>query len=370
VLKDLNLAVDFDGTRARLTKLTATDGGEGRLTGSGEAEIDPAAGYPFKLTAKMTQLAALRRDDVSATTDGTVDVVGTPKAITVTGRFKTNVVEVRLIDQLPPEVVTLNVVETDGTDSGLVMQAGPTGREATREVALDIAIDMPRRVFVRGRGLDSEWAGKLTVTGPADAPVVAGDLNLVRGQLSLLTKTFRLTKGSVRFPGGAEAIPILDVVAEHQAGDVTVTAHVSGPATRPQITLSSVPELPQDEIVSRVLFNKNRGQLTALEAAQLAAAVAELSGAGGGVGILDMARSLLGVDVLRVDSTDKEGVAGAEVEAGKYAAEGVYVGVKKGVADETGKVAVEVELTPNISVDSETGTTGDSDIGIKFKWDY
>jgi translocation and assembly module TamB len=56
--------------------------------------------------------------------------------------------------------------------------------------------------------------------------------------------------------------------------------------------------------------------------------------------------------------------------AATYAAEGVYLGVKQGVTDESGAVAVEIEVTPNISVESEIGITGESDIGVKFKWDY
>jgi autotransporter translocation and assembly factor TamB len=232
---------------------------------------------------------------------------------------------------------------------------------------LDLGVSMPRRVFVRGRGLDSEWAGDLTVTGTADAPVIAGKLNLVRGYLSILTKNFQLRSGTVTLSGGPDAVPELNIVADHESGDVTVTAKVTGDATNPTVELSSNPYLPEDEIVSRVLFGKNTTQLTPLEAAQLAAAVAELSGAvGGGPGILDFTRELVGVDVLRLDG----GESGGGVEAGKYLTDGVYVGVKKGLTPESDEVRVEVEVTPNISVESETGATGESDIGVRVEWDY
>jgi autotransporter translocation and assembly factor TamB len=186
----------------------------------------------------------------------------------------------------------------------------------------------------------------------------------------VLAKAFRLKSGSARFLGGDNIIPELQVVAEHKAKDLIVFARANGPATNPAISLSSSPEVPQDEIVSRVLFGKNRSQLSALEAAQLAAAVAELTGTGGGVGSLDFARSLLGVDRLSIGTTGTGDAAAPAVEAGKYVSDEVYIGVKKGVTDQSGTVGVEVEITPNISVESETGTTGKSDIGVKFKWDY
>jgi translocation and assembly module TamB len=179
-----------------------------------------------------------------------------------------------------------------------------------------------------------------------------------------------LKSGKINFQGNQPIAPRIDVVAEHQSDGLTVTARAQGPASRPSITLSSVPSLPEEEIVSRVLFGKSRASLSALEAAQLALAVGELTGAtGGGPGVLDFARGVLGVDVLRVESG---GAAekGAAVEAGSYVSEDVYIGLKKGLTDNTGAVSVEVEVTPNISLRSETGVTGENDVGVEFNWDY
>src|SRR3546814_2350408 len=81
----------------------------------------------------------------------------------------------------------------------------------------------------------------------------------------------------VTLPEGAETDPALDVTAEHQGSDLTVTARLSGPLSQPKLDLSSVPPVPRDEIVSRVLFNKSAAQLSAAEAAQLAMALRDRS---------------------------------------------------------------------------------------------
>jgi len=370
LLKDLNARIEFDDRRVRLASLSANDGATGTLSASGEIAIDAEADFPFSIDLRMTDFAAVRRDEVDAVIDGEVAVTGTATAVLVAGRFETKSVEIRIVDSLPPEVVTLNVVEIGPGANTEALRVAPAKAVADGTIDLDIVVAMPRRVFVRGRGLDSEWAGNLNVTGPASAPSIVGEVKLVRGQLSLLTKTFRLTSGTVRFPPGAGAVPELEVTAEHKADDITAIAGISGPITNPTFVLSSSPELPQDEIVSTVLFGKKQGQLSALEAAQLAIAVAELAGAGGTGSILDSARKLIGVDVLRITGGDDSETGGPSVEAGTYAAEGVYLGVKQGVSDKSGAVAVEIEVTPNISVESEIGITGESDIGIKFKWDY
>src|SRR3546814_19470399 len=100
---------------------------------------------------------------------------------------------------------------------------------------------MPRRVFVRGRGLDSEWSGRLSVQGPASSPSVTGTLDLVRGALSVVGKPFTLKAGKVTLPEGAETYPALDSTAETHGSDLTVTALLSGPQTQPHLHPTSEP---------------------------------------------------------------------------------------------------------------------------------
>lgn len=371
LLRDLTVALTFTRDRVVVSELRATDGGNGRLSAQGEAAIDPERGFPFKVTATLRDFTAVRRDEVTASTNGDLTMAGSLDRMTIGGTLTTQHVEIRIPDTLPPRVVDLKVIERGGdiqpaaTNQQEVIEA-----EGGTDIRLDLGVAMPRRVFVRGRGLDSEWQGDLKVSGSLSSPSVQGQLNLVRGQLTLLTKLFRLRSGNVRFPGGGDLIPILSVTAEHDAGELTAIAEVSGPATNPEIKLSSIPPVPQDEIVARVLFGKDSSKLSGLEAAQLAAALAELTGRGGDGGLLGKARSVLGVDVLNVETNEVNGETSPALSAGKYVTDKVFVGVKQGVATGSSAVSVEVELTPNISVESETNATGESDIGVKFKWDY
>jgi translocation and assembly module TamB len=216
----------------------------------------------------------------------------------------------------------------------------------------------------------AEWAGNLAVTGSIERPVVKGRLEIVRGQVTVVGKTFKFEHGNIDLVGGETVDPLLDMRATHDGPDLVVTAAVAGPASNPSLSLSSNPELPQDEIVSRLLFGKTTTQLSAFEAAQLASAVAELSGVGTGPGVLDGIRRSLGVDVLRVETIGEGDAASAGIAAGKYVTEDIYLGVAQGTAAESGTVEVEVEVSPHIFIDTQVDQTGESNVGIKFKWDY
>ena len=150
---------------------------------------------------------------------------------------------------------------------------------------------------------------------------------------------------------------------------MTAVVSITGTATNPKISFSSPDGLPEDEVLSQVLFGKAAGKLTPVEALQLASAVASLSGKiDSGGGIMDFARETLGVDVLSAGTNADTG--DAQVSVGKYINDSIYVGVDQGASAGSTRAKVQIELTPNITLESETGQTADSKVGVFWKWDY
>ena len=118
--------------------------------------------------------------------------------------------------------------------------------------SLDIQVGVPGRIFVRGRGLDSEWRGQLAVAGTSEAPQITGSLQAMRGTFDVLGKTFRVTHGEIRFDGGGGTAidPVLDIAAEVATADITAQVVLHGPVSAPKLTMTSSPAVPQDEILS------------------------------------------------------------------------------------------------------------------------
>ncbi len=375
LLTDIAATVRATGERVEIARFTANDGGDGTLEIAGGLDL-PQPGEPSQIEVKVDARSAklARLDFLVADADVNLDLTGSLQDMLVAGTVTVNQAEARIPNNLPPEVGDLQVVseqelraqrkaEAEATKSGQPAQPEPQ----PSRTELDIAIDVPGQTFVRGNGLDSEWQGNLLVTGTASQPVVRGQLQAARGRVSLLNKTFNLERGQVAFSGGREINPRLDIRAVNKGPDLTAIVLVKGNATQPSFELSSVPELPQEQVLSRLLFGKTPGELGPVESAQLAAAVAELSFSGGGPGVIDRLRSFVGVDVLQLGGSAE---SGPTVEAGKYVTEDVFVGVEQGAGLDSSQVKIEVDVTDNIKLESAAGVSGGSSVGVQFHWDY
>ena len=375
LLTEMAATLRATGQRVEVARFTAKDGADGTLEVTGGLDL-PRPGTPSAIDIQVDARSAMlaRLDFFVADADVDMEVTGSLQDMLIAGTITVNEAEARIPDNLPPEVGDLQVVSEQNLRArqDADAEAATSGRPAQpaqqpSRTELDIAIDVPGQTFVRGNGLDSEWQGNLLVTGTASQPIVRGQLQAVRGRVSLLNKTFNLERGQVAFSGGREINPRLDIRAVNESPDLTAIVLVKGSATQPSFELSSVPALPQEQVLSRLLFGKTPGELGPVESAQLGAAVAQLSLGGGGPGVLDRLRGFVGVDVLQIGG---DADTGPTVEAGKYVTEDVFVGVEQGAGVDSSQVKVEVDLTDNIKLESAAGVSGGSSVGVQFHWDY
>lgn len=228
---------------------------------------------------------------------------------------------------------------------------------------LDVQIDAPNRIFLRGRGLDAELGGSVRLGGTLNAVSPAGAIELIRGRLDLLGKRLELSEASLVMEG--DLIPYLTVVASNETDDVISMVRIEGPVNDPVVTFSSMPELPQEEVLAWLLFGRGLDTISALQAAQLANAVATLAGRGG-AGIVDNLRRSFGFDDLDVQTSD-DGTA--SVRAGKYISRNVYTEVE---VDQEGKsqINLNLDLRKGLTAKGRVSSDGDSGIGIFLERDY
>jgi translocation and assembly module TamB len=382
VLTNLQAEAVGDRDRINLSSFSAGDSASGSLKAQGNVVLTGPSGPTAALSATLANFRIAASDEAAATATGTVSITGPLTAPKVTAPLTIDRADINLPSSLPPSVVVIKVTRTN-SNAGKQPPAAAVAEPPALPATLDIKIDMPGNIFVRGHGLDSEWRGKLAITGTSAAPVINGSLEQIHGTVDLLGKTFTLTRGRIIFDGSDKLDPLLDIVAEASTADITAQVNIGGLASAPTITLTSTPVVPQDEILSRVLFGKGVGQITPGEGVQLAAAAASL--AGGGPGVLDRLRGGLGLDWFRLGSSTSgpttgslnpggantsTATGGTALSAGKYLVPGVSIGVSQGISPPTSKITVEVQVRPHLTVGGEVGQGGGTGLGINYNYDY
>ena len=369
VLENLSLRLEASRQQIRLIEASASDGGSGKVTAKGNIGLDRDEGFPIQLDVTADKAKLVRRTDVAATLSGTLSFEKTGKASTLKGMIRADDIDAVLVDLSSPDVVKLDVTEI-GPDGQILSppreQEAAAGQKATQ---LDVSVTVPGHAFIRGRGLDSEWRGNLKVTGPVVDPQIVGALNVVRGNFKFAGRTFDLDRGQISFQGGDKIDPELNLQATYAVTDLTAMVNVTGPSSSPKVKLSSTPALPQDEILSRILFGSSVADLSPLQAVQLADAVRGLGKPGGG--LLGSARSAVGLDVLQIGSSSQgSGLEATTITGGKYIAKNVYLEVETAANGGQEKVGVDLGLTKNLSVQSNVSPQQGTRLGLKWKHDY
>lgn len=362
------------GTQAiEITRFSARARNGGTVTGSGTVRLDAAAGFPADIRISADNAEVVSSDIVAATVDAALTLTG-PVATrpALAGTVTIRRMDITLPNRLPHTVTPIpvqHVNEPPEIAARLAREAAAQERSGGGGIvaALDLTVTTTNRIFVRGQGVDAQLGGQVTVRGTTAVPIVIGAFELQRGEIQVLTQRLELTRGRVSFSGGDRIDPLLDFVAQTRTSSVTAQVAVTGTASQPVFTFSSSPELPQDEVLSRILFDKATGSLSPGEAIQLAQAAAQLAGlTGGSGGLVDGIRQKLGLDVLQLTSSGDDPAIGV----GRYINDNIYVGVTQGVKPDSSRVTVDIDLTRNIKARGAVGADGSSSVGVNIEWDY
>ena len=243
---------------------------------------------------------------------------------------------------------------------------GPTdtGGGGSQRIGLDLSITAPGRVFIRGRGLDAELGGTLRIGGTTANAIPSGRFDLIRGRLSILGNRLDLTDGSATLQGSFD--PFIRLLATSRSGGYTIGVNMIGVISAPEITFTSTPALPEDEVLAQLLFGRSVSALSPVQLLQMADAAAALAGGSSQSGIFATLREGLGLDDLDLQ-TDAEG--NAALRAGRYLSDNIYTDV---VIDQDGNTgaSLNIDLTPDITARGTFETDGTSRLGVFFERDY
>jgi translocation and assembly module TamB len=363
VLTNVNATGRFGGSRLVIDRMTAT-AGQGSVIGTGAFDFGAPRGIGMDLSVTAQDAVLIDRDDIGATVTGPLRIRSDGRGGIMSGEVS-----------LPRSRYRLGRARAGTTVSRL---ANLTERNRPMDFAAPASVPVPWRLdlkatarnslMVTGLGLDSEWRTILAITGSVGEPVLVGNATLLRGGYEFAGRRFELERGTIRFNGSNPPDPVLDIAAAANLQGLSATIRVTGTGLKPDVSFASNPALPEDELLSRLLFGTSISNLSAPEALQLASAVAALQ-SGGDLDPINALRRAVGLDRLRIVAADPTIGQGTAIAAGKYITRRAFVEI---ITDGQGYSAtrVEFQITRWLSLLSTISTIGRQSVNARVSKDY
>ncbi|WP_423127682.1 translocation/assembly module TamB domain-containing protein [Gaoshiqia sp. Z1-71] len=216
-----------------------------------------------------------------------------------------------------------------------------------------LRIKIPRNTWIKNDDLRLELSGDLELIKHVQFFELFGSIDVVRGQYDLFGRTFVINSGSIRFKGGEELIPEMDILAAYtfrnaQRVSQKLTVNITGTATAPSVSfMLDDNSINEGDALSYILFGRGMNELT-LDQQE------NLSGAGGGSLAGTAAASLLSSqitkflgDKLNVDYIEVKSEGGfdnATVVVGKYITHDLFVSYEQRFGETDGKEMAKYEV--------------------------
>jgi translocation and assembly module TamB len=352
----------FSGPQLVFSQISGQTSGGGSVSGSGAVTFTNGR-TALNMSFNANQALLLNRDDIAARVTGPLQIKSDGRNGTISGNFRLNKGLFQLGRASAAAGVPQLAVRDRGLDPADVIEV-----QDLHPWKLDMKV-AGSDLRVIGLGISSRWTTDVKVGGYADEPRFTGTADLVQGDYDFAGRNFKLDRGTIRFRGESPPDPLIDIRASAQVQGLDASVRVQGTGLKPEITFASTPALPQDELLSRILFGTSITNLSAPEALQLASAIAALQSGSGSLDPINSLRRAIGLDRLRIVPADVATGQRTAVAAGKYITRKLFVEV---ITDGQGYSATraEYQITRWLSILSTVSTVGRQNASVRVSKDY
>lgn len=242
-IERLNIESVFSHSKIIISNLSGNLA-SGQLSGDGAININGINDIPTNIRLKLENVSMNVPEKVKSSGNAELLFSGNWFPFLLSGNYN----------------VTSALVEKEFQDDG----SGPTVstkrnlflpkilKQADFEpIQLDIMVKLDRNVLVKNSLMDGSVNGQLNVKGVPQAPVLLGKINIDKSsKLIVKDKTFEVISGQANFTDPTEINPDLFLSAQARVTEFDVNLIVQGPAKSPSLKWSSLPPLPEQDIIS------------------------------------------------------------------------------------------------------------------------
>ncbi len=264
------------------------------------------------------------------------------------------------------DIVVGRRVEKKKEEAGRAAPAAPAD-----SFSLHAHVVVPRNLFVKSDNPKMDVELKADVRYNLAEGSVEGSAEVVRGNVEPIGgRNFTIERGKVQFTGIHPQAALLDIVATYHNPAADVTATVGGPLRKPEVRLTSKPQMEEGQIA--VLLATGRTELKPGAGATSTLTGEEAGRAALGAVATQAFRNLV-QDKLPLDTVALES---GQFRAGEYLTDKIYVGyVRRFDADPTkneneNEVRVEYQITPRLIFESRYGNAQSGGASLIWSKDY
>ena len=363
VLTNVHLQIQALKDHLELSSLSGQDQSVGTAFAQGKLELNAQKKFPYSFLAQLENFNILSFDLIDANFTGPLSITGDIDAALAHGSLTIPKATISILDELPYELPKLPVQFINPPS---YLKSSQVSKFSVFPFNIDVELTSKNNIYVKGKGLFSEWDGDVHLTGTNMTVMGNGKLHLLKGEYTFSGRLFKLTEGEILFTDKPKPTSHIKLSGILNLPDVEITAQLQGPLTAPLLTFQSNPHLPTSSILSRILFNKDIDDISQPEAIQLANTLISLSG-GAAPNILENIRKTLKVDRLSLVSAGK-GSDALAIQIGKYLIKGVMITLSQSAT--SSQVIVEVELKKGFVFQAETQDVEEGKFSLKWRQSY
>jgi translocation-and-assembly-module (TAM) inner membrane subunit TamB-like protein len=225
--------------------------------------------------------------------------------------------------------------------------AGDTPRGGGSALTMDVHLTMADDFVLRSNDLTVPNApiglGAVNITIGGDLRLVkregrdivrlVGAVNTVRGTYDFQGRRFAVLRdGTIRFIGGRDVNPDLNVTAERAIQGVLANVNVRGTLKKPELVLTSVPPLEQSEILSLIVFNQPINQLGEGQQVALTQRAEQLAAGALASTLTNSLGKALNLTEFSIQAGSEPGTT-AQITAGEQLNQNLYAKLEQGIGN-------------------------------------
>lgn len=272
--------------------------------------------------------------------------------------------QVDILGQLIIPKARLRVQSVSSKAIGLsddVMLVGATKTTTNMALIPHMRVLLGDDISITGAGLSSQLTGQLEITRSRLGNLLfQGEVNTQNGQFKAYQQDLTIEQGKILFNGVSDN-PGLSVVATRKILDETVGVRVTGSLVKPKLTVFSRPTMPDTDALSLLVLGKKTRDMTATDAAILAAKLATENDEDP---LLQRLGDSAGLDV---GLTHVKGEKNTGLSVGKRLSPDLYVRYVVGAFETGARWITEYRISKLFSLEVQAGQFPGGDIFYRYE---